>query len=103
MAYFAEMANNIVVTVLAVNNNDINDLPFPESEPVGQAYLAACGFQGTYLQTSFNSNFRKCLAEPGATYDVALDAFIPPEPVSSSETFVFDYELWRWVPAPIEE
>ena len=99
MAYFAEMNNNIVVNVLAVDNKDIDDLPFPESEPVGQAYLASCGFQGTYLQTSFNSNFRKCLAAPNGTYDVALDAFIPPEPVSSTMTFVFDYTLWRWVPA----
>jgi S-adenosylhomocysteine hydrolase len=40
MAHFARLdENNIVLEVIVVNNDDIQNLPFPESESVGIAYL----------------------------------------------------------------
>ena len=99
MAYFAKINNNIVETIIRVNNEDIFDLPYPDSEPVGQAFIASIGIGGQWLQTSFNNNFRKCLAEPGSTYDEDRDVFIPRQPVASGMIFIFDDTLWRWIPA----
>jgi len=78
MANFAKMKNNIVVDVIVVSNADCGDLPFPESEPVGQAFIAACNIPGLFLQTSYNGNFRGIYAGIGDTYDEALDIFVPP-------------------------
>jgi hypothetical protein len=52
MAHFAEIdENNIVLRVLVVAN---------ENEDRGQQFLAEeLGLGGTWVQTSYNSNFRK--------------------------------------------
>lgn len=78
MAHFAAMVGNVVQDILAVANAAIDDLPFPESEPVGQAMLAESGFTGLYLQCSYNGNFRGCYPGQGYAYDPALDVFVPP-------------------------
>lgn len=85
MAHFAKMDdNNIVVDVNVVNNSDINDLSFPESEPVGIAFLTQwSGGYANWRQTSYNANFRKNYAGIGFIYDTVLDAFIPAKPYSS--------------------
>lgn len=80
MAYFALIDNqNIVTDVIAVNNAEVDYLPFPESEPIGQAFIASLGFTGTWLQTSYNANFRGVYAGIGFTYDPTTDEFIQPE------------------------
>lgn len=59
MAHFAEIdQNNNVLQVLVVNNSDINNLPFPESEPVGVAFLQSLFPNTNWVQTSYNGNFR---------------------------------------------
>ena len=58
MAHFAKVENGIVQQVIVVNNEDLNDLDFPESEPLGQQFIASIGLDGTWKQTSYNSNFR---------------------------------------------
>lgn len=78
MAHFAKVHKNIVEQVIVVSNQDCDDLPFPESEPVGQAYIASIGLEGEWLQTSYNGNFRGCYAGIDYTYDEAADVFIPP-------------------------
>ena len=79
MAHFAQIdADNIVRQVIVVANAAIDDLPFPESEPLGQAMLAESGFTGTYLQCSYNGNFRGCYPGQRYAYDQALDVFVPP-------------------------
>jgi hypothetical protein len=65
MAHFAQINNNIVKDVIVVSNEDCNDLPFPASEPVGQAFIASLGLIGEWLQTSYNGNFRGCYAGIG--------------------------------------
>ncbi|CAB4194842.1 hypothetical protein UFOVP1269_9 [uncultured Caudovirales phage] len=80
MAYFAQIENNFVVNVIVISNEDCDNLIFPESEPVGQAFIASCGIDGNWLQTSYNGNFRSCYAGIGYTYDATLDEFVePPE------------------------
>ena len=81
MAHFAKMENNRVVNVIVVSNDDCDDLPFPESEPVGQAFLASLGLDGLWLQTSYNANFRGYYGTVDYTFDPLLGEygeFIPP-------------------------
>lgn len=78
MAHFAEIIENIVSQVIVISNNDIDNLPFPESEPVGQAYIASLGLNGQWLQTSYNGNFRGCYAGPAYKYNVISDQFESP-------------------------
>lgn len=83
MAHFAQVKNNIVTDVIVVSNTDCDDLPFPDSEPVGQAFIASLGIDGTWLQTSYNGNFRGTYAGITYTYDPALGEygeFIAPVP-----------------------
>ena len=85
MANFAQLDGAYLVTeVIVVNNETINDLPFPESEPVGVAFLQSLfGSTTVWKQTSYNANFRKNYASIGYTYDPVLDAFIAPKPYPS--------------------
>lgn len=81
MAHFAKMNGNRVEQVIVISNDDVNNLPFPESEPVGQAFIASIGLDGVWLETSYNNNFRGTYAGVGFTYDAALDIFVaPPSP-----------------------
>ncbi len=79
MAHFAKInEQKIVVEVLVIGNEQVDNLPFPESEAVGQAFITSCNITGEWLQTSYNGNFRGRYAGIGYTYDVELDAFIAP-------------------------
>lgn len=97
MAHFAKINDeNIVIEVNVVNNSDINELPFPESEPVGIAFLTEwSGGYSNWRQTSYNKNFRKNYAGAGYTYDATLDAFIPPKPYPS---WLLDTNICQWEP-----
>ncbi len=79
MAHFAQINNEIVKDVIVISNEDCDNLPFPESEPVGQAFIASLGLVGEWLQTSYNGNFRGCYAGIGYTWN-GTD-FVPPTPI----------------------
>jgi hypothetical protein len=85
MAHFAKLnEQNVVIDVNVVNNETINNLPFPDSEPVGVAFLTEwSGGYTNWKQTSYNANFRKNYAGIGFTYSAELDAFIPQKPFPS--------------------
>lgn len=85
MAHFAKLnEDGLVLEVHALNNEVVNNLPFPESEPVGvQFYIEWSGGYSNWKQTSYNNNFRKRYAGIGYTYDAGLDAFIAPQPYPS--------------------
>jgi hypothetical protein len=78
MAHFAEIENDIVTQVIVISNDDCNGGEFPESEAVGQAFIASLGLTGEWLQTSYNSNFRGCYASVGWTFEAHLNEFVPP-------------------------
>jgi len=65
MAHFAQMVNNSVTAVIVISNSDCDNLPFPESEPVGQAFIASLGLEGEWLQTSYSGSFRNRYAGIG--------------------------------------
>ena len=94
MAHFAKIdENNIVIEVIVVGDQECGNKEFPESEPIGQQFLKSTGFEGKWLQTSYNSKFRKHYAGIGHTYDPVRNAFIPPKPFSDA---VFDESLCTW-------
>ncbi|CAB4178226.1 hypothetical protein UFOVP1462_48 [uncultured Caudovirales phage] len=76
MAHFAEIdSDNIVTRVLVVAN---------EQEHRGQEFLAdELGLGGTWVQTSYNANFRKNYAGVGYHYDPTNDWFHAPQPFAS--------------------
>jgi len=78
MAHFARVEGGIVREVIVINNSDCGGGDFPESEPIGQTFIAAIGLSGEYLQTSYNGNFRGTYAGIGYAYDSELDQFIAP-------------------------
>jgi hypothetical protein len=78
MAHFALVTNSIVDQVIVVSNDDCDNLDFPESEPIGQAFIASLGLAGEWLQTSYHANFRGAYAGIGYTYDAELDVFVAP-------------------------
>jgi len=100
MAHFAKLdENNVVLEVNVVDNNVLNNLPFPESEPVGIAFLTEwSGGYTNWKQTSYNANFRKNFAGIGFTYNPELDAFIVIKPYSS---WVLDTNTCQWQ-APVQ-
>ena len=79
MAHFARVENNIVREVIVINNEVLENKPFPESEPIGIAFCKSLyGADTEWLQTSYNSNFRGRYAELGDIYDPELNIFTTP-------------------------
>ena len=76
MAHFAKVSDGIVEQVIVVANSDCNNLEFPESESIGQAFIASLGIDGEWKQTSYNANFRGKYAGMGDTWN-GTD-FVPP-------------------------
>lgn len=76
MAHFAKIVSNWVEEVIVVSNDDCGGGEFPESEPIGQAFIASLGISGVWLQTSYNGNFRGTYAGPGYWYDAENDEFL---------------------------
>ena len=97
MAHFAQLnLNNIVTDVIVVNNDVLLQLPFPESEAHGIAFLKAIYGQDTiWKQTSYNNNFRHKYAGIGDVYDEANDVFISPRPYPS---WSLNTQLFKWEP-----
>lgn len=71
MAHFAEIdKNNTVLRVVVIDN---------AQEHRGQEFLAEdCNLGGTWIQTSYNANFRGKYAGIGDIYDPVKDEFIAP-------------------------
>lgn len=83
MAHFCEVdENNVVIRVIVIGNDDVKNTNGEEEEAVGQAFCASL-FGGRWLQTSYNNNFRKQMAQTGGSYNEGLDMFILPQPFKS--------------------
>jgi hypothetical protein len=94
MAYFAKLdENNVVLEVLAVNNNELLQ-DGVEFEAKGIQFLVdwSNGYTN-WKQTSYNRRIRKHYAAIGFTYDAQRDAFIPPQPFAS---WALNEETCQW-------
>lgn len=96
MAHFAQLnENNEVIQVIVVHNNEILENGI-ESEAKGIAFCRSLlGENTNWVQTSYNNTIRKNFAGIGYTYDVALDAFIPPKIFNS---WVLNEQTCQWIP-----
>ena len=81
MAHFAQIEDDGLVTmVIVVNNSDIGDLSFPESEALGVVFCQdILGPETNWRQTSYNGNFRGRYASIGGYYLADLDIFTEPK------------------------
>jgi len=94
MAHFAKIENGKVTQIIVISNcaigscigpehwdyqeeyhKDHGNLEFPDTEPLGQQVLAQSGFIGTWLQTSYNGNFRGKYAGNGDISDPVENVF----------------------------
>ena len=99
MAHFAQLdSNNVVTQVIVVGNKDTADANGVEKESIGVAFCERL-FGGTWKQTSYNGSIRKNYAGIGYTYNVSLDAFVPPKPYAS---WVLNNDTAQWdAPTPM--
>jgi len=84
MSHWAEIdENNTVLRVLVGNNSEPDE---------GEAFMNSLG--GTWVKTSYNGNIRKNFAGIGYTYNLDIDAFVPPKchdaAVLNTETALWD-------------
>lgn len=77
MAHFAKLENNTVQQVIVVNNEVLKDENGIEQESIGIAFCEEL-FGGTWIQTSYNGNFRGTYAGTGMLYDLIQDIFYTP-------------------------
>ena len=99
MAHFAQLdENNLVMNVVVIDNNVIENLPFPESEPLGVAFCQSLyGQETVWKQTSYTASFRYNYAGAYYTFDASASpngAFIPPQPLPSA---VLDTTTYQWI------
>ena len=75
MAHFAKIETGGQVSqVIVVANSDCGGGDFPESEPIGQAFISSLGIECLWLQTSYNNNFRN-LYGSGKVFDALLGEY----------------------------
>ena len=90
MGHFALVTDGIVRDVVVIDNLNLDDLPFPESEPVGQAFIATlpdlAAQVGVWWECSYNNNFRGVY--PGLGYGFNGVDFVPPgEPALTADDY----------------
>jgi len=95
MAHFAQIdENNVVISVVVVNNAELLDEHGAEQEQKGIDFLVQWSNGYTnWRQTSYNANFRKNYAGIGYIYRQDIDAFIPHQPYAS---WVLDEATAQW-------
>ena len=95
MAHFAKLGTGDIVERVEVVSNDI-----ATTEQAGIDFLKDFynDHNATWVQTSYNHNFRKNFAGIGYYYDKDRDAFIAPK---IYESWTLDEDTCLWVP-PVE-
>lgn len=89
MSHWAELdENNKVIRVLVGDNND------PAGDE-GYSWLVN-NLGGTWVQTSYNANFRYNYAGIDYTYDEEADAFIAPRPICGHDELTLNTTTYRW-------
>jgi hypothetical protein len=101
MAHFAQLNDkNYVTNVIVIDNNVVDNLSFPDSEPLGVAFCQGLyGADTIWKQTSYNSSFRGHYAGIGWLYDPIADVFVEPQPYPS---WTFNAATGKWeAPVPM--
>ena len=89
MAHFAELdTTNTVLRVIVLSNETCGEpeLQYPDTEPVGRAFIAnTLGLGWNWKQASYNGSFRGAYPGPGWKYDADSDQFIEQPEEAPSE------------------
>lgn len=86
MAHFAKISENtdIVETVIVIGNDDCGGGDYPQSEAIGQDFIAnVLGLDGEWIQTSYSGSFRRMFSHVGGKYLRDLDVFVERQPFVS--------------------
>jgi hypothetical protein len=95
MAHFAELdETNTVKRVIVINNDELLDENGNESEQKGIDFCVNL-LGGTWIQTSYNKNFRFNYAAEGMIYDSIRDAFMHKKPVDGEWQLDESTLLWE--------
>ena len=94
MAHFARLDENNMVIRVHVLSNHVLVKDGEENEQQGVELLQNLhNNTDTYVQTSYNNNFRKKYAGIGDIYDKTRDAFILPQPQNFDNSYLtVEYE-----------
>jgi len=103
MNYFAKIVNGIVVDVIVIAKSDCGNLQFPESEQIGQRFIASCGIEGKWLQTSLTNQYRKHFAVIGCEYNEIKDKFLLPFVPQPFPSWILDSDNDWQAPTPRPE
>ena len=78
MGYFAWITDSKVVDISVLDDSVTDNLPFPESEPLGQAFLADLwgDTPASYVECSIDGEYRGTYPGVGYTFDGTV--FAPP-------------------------
>ena len=95
MAHFSKIEDGIVVGVYVIANEEMVDENGVEQESLGITRCVELIGESTWVQTSYNNNFRKNYAGIGYTYDSTRDAFYQPQPYPS---WTLDDDTCLWNP-----
>jgi len=82
MATFAELNDNIVVRIIAINDAELLDENGVEQESIGVNFCQNLLGGGPWVQT-FIGGRRKQFGDVGCTYDYENDVFISSQPYPS--------------------
>ena len=105
MANFALIKNNIVITVIVIDNEVITNNGI-EVEQLGVDFIDSLNIKSIYdydtiKQTSYNSKFRNIFAGIGFTYDSVNDVFISPKPYE--DWILVNYKWEAPIPYPSDD
>jgi hypothetical protein len=80
MKYFAHILNDFMVEqIIVISDEDCGNLDFPDSEPVGQEFIANLyNNDDLWLQTSMDGSFRGNPAVIGGYWDPEIGQFKNP-------------------------
>lgn len=98
MAHFAQLdQDNKVINIVVINNDVIKDPSTGiENENDGIIFCKSLyGQDTTWIQASYNGNFRKQYPAKGFIYDVVTDRFLAPKPYNS---WTFNDVTGDWEP-----
>ena len=97
MANFAQLnTENLVLQVLVVSEENCGMKSFPESEPIGTAYLQSVFGEDTiWAQTSYNGTFRYNFAGVNYLFIEETQAFVAPKPYPE---WLLNTNTFRWEP-----
>ncbi len=81
MASFVKIeSDGYVSQAIIIADENCGNLNFPESEPVGKAYISSLNLDGEWKQTSIDGSYRNMYASVGCYYNSVEDKFvIPPQ------------------------